>query len=561
MKPSFKFRHADEIAGTFVILAGILFVVAVVLAGRSQGWFEGSFRLKVIFDTTEGSYGLKEGAAVQVRNTVAGRVGKIQPSDEGIMGTTLIIKERFRPFITKTSVAKVKKTFGLAGDAYIEIERGKGGKVIEDGDTISCVKDEELMETAQKMIAEFQASLQPMLDDVQKIVDNVSDILSSIDKGEGVAGAVISDEDMRDDLTQIVSHLNKISADADASVAQVSNLLSNNLEQVNGIISDVAVMSGQTRQLMTNQVPRIIEGVPEMQEEVLSTIRESRKLIVGIQHNWLFRKYIKQDSNVVPLIPVVFGAVNDKKLQRRLEKGLGAARQSDDAKAIAHNAYNLAVVHLAEGDLAGADRLNTEARIACRTGKVSPASTYLLEAELARLSRDFKTAASLVRQAQSMLGKKDAETRVESRIILATIYLDAGDVDGAAAELKRAEAGNKKHNLPQYDAAIAGLHAGLCMHQGHQQEAADWFAKQADSLREVEDYGSMATALRQAGDVYSNIDMSASAAEYYYRAAVAIDAAGDSQRAQEILGLAETAAKSAGDALMLKRIHQMQQKK
>jgi phospholipid/cholesterol/gamma-HCH transport system substrate-binding protein len=556
MKQSFKFRHADEIAGAFVICAVILFVMAVILAGRSQDWFNGSFKLIVYFNTDDGSFGLQEGAAVQVRNTVAGRVGKIRPTEEGVMGTTFILKERFRPFITKNSVAKVKKKFGVAGDAYIEIERGKGGDVIEDGDIITCVKDEELMDSAQKMLDEFQKQMTPMLEEVEKIVKNAAGILESVDKGEGIAGAVVSDTDLRDNLTQIVDHMEGIADDAEITVSQVGMLLSNN---VNSIVGDVTIMTGEARRMFTNDIPQIVAGVPEMQSEMLRIMEESRRLIEAMQRHWLFRKYVRYDSETVPLIPVALGAAANDDLQRKLEKSLNAARLADDTSVISREAYNLAVCRLASGEIDKAAALNTEARLACRTSGHSAASTYLLEAELSRLVHEFDSAAKLVNQAVGLLGKNDKETKVEASIMLAAIYLDSGDIKGAAAELKNAEKLNKKLKLPQYSAAIFGLRAGIALRESRQEDAASYFASQATQLRKTGDFSSMTTALRQAADIYNNIGMQASAAEFYYRSSVSLKAQNKKARAAKTLKLAATAAEASGDELLIKRINQLQQ--
>jgi len=555
MKQKFKFRHADEIAGTFVIFAMALFVMAVVLAGRSQGWFDGSFKLEVVFDTPDGSFGLQEGAAVQVRNTDAGRVGKISPTESGMMGTTLVIKERFRPFVTKTSVAKVKKKFGVAGDAYIEIERGKGGDTIEDGDLIECIKDEELMDSAQKMLTEFESKLMPMLEETEKIVKNVANILESVDQGKGIAGAVVSDGDLRDDLTQIVAHLEGIADDAEVTISQASGLFTN---EIDSIMSDVAIMSAQTRKMMTNEIAQVMADVPELQEEVLQIITESRRLIEGLQHHWMVRKYIKYDSDMVPLVPVVLCMVDNSALRSKLEKQLVAARAEDDSESIARSAYNLAVCQLATGDLEKADELNTEARVACRSSGTSEASTFLLEAELSRLVREFDTAANLVKEGLDMLESRDKESQVEARIMLATIYLDANDLDAAYKETQRAERLNKKLELPHYSAAIMGLHARLALRQGDNEKAADYFSKQAESLREADAFDGMTTALRQTADIYSNMGMHASAAEYYYRAASSLLARKQNIKALNILELAKNAAKASGDELMIKRISQLE---
>lgn len=554
MKQKFKFRHADEIAGTFVIFAVVLFILGVVLAGRSQGWFDGSFKLKVVFETQDGSFGLQEGDTVKVRNTVAGRVGKIIPTEKGMMGTTLIIKERFRPFITKTSIAKVKKKFGVAGDSFIEIERGKSGDVVEDGDSIVCIKDEELMDSAQDMLAEFQSKMTPMLEDIQKITTSAANVLENVDAGKGIAGAVVSDSDMRDDLTQIVDHLESIAAEADVTVSQANGLFTN---EIDSIVQNAAIMSDQARKMMTNEIPEIVSGVPELQQEILGVTRESRRLIEGLQHNWLVRKYIKHDSDTVPLIPVALCMVDNKDVSLRLSKQLNEARASDDEKTIARDAYNLAVCELASGNVDKADQLNTESRLASRAAGTSTASTYILEAELFRQAREFDTAAKLVKEGLKIIKSKDKESQVEARIILTTIYLDSNDLDAATKELKRTEKSNKKLKLPQYSAAIAGLKARLALKQGKNEIAAGQFSEQAVYLREAGAFDNMTTALRQTADLYNNLGMDASAAEYYYRAGSSLLARGQKMKAKNLLNLAKTSAEASGDALLIKRINQI----
>ncbi len=555
MKQAFRFRHADEIAGTFVICAVAVFVLGVVLAGRSQGWFEGRFTLNVEFKTDEGSFGLQEGAIVQVRNTVAGRVGKMT-TEGGRMGTTLILKEGFRRFITTGSVAKVKKKFGVAGDAYVEVERGSGD-IVEDEDYIECVKDEELMETARKVLAELETTMLPMFEEVENIVASVASIMTRVEKGEGIAGAVVGDSELRDNITHIVAHLEGITGDAEEAVEQVGTLLTN---QVNAVVGDVTVMSDHAREMLTNDISRLTSGMHGLQNEAALTLRESRRLILAIQRHWLFRKYVKEDSGTVSLVPATLCVVKDPAVSRALEEALATARAADETERVAKNAYNLAICRLAEGDREGAEVLNTEARIAYRSAGTSAAGTYLLEAELSRLVREFDAAIALVQQALDIL-KKDAdkETQVEAQILMATIYVDAGDSERAARAVALAKRLNRKLALPQYAAALAGLDARIALREGDARAAAAAFAEQAGKLREAGALESMVTALRQAGDVYCNLGQSASAAEFYYRAANSLLAQGETLRATELLALAIPAAEAAGDALMVKRIRQLQQ--
>jgi tetratricopeptide (TPR) repeat protein len=234
---------------------------------------------------------------------------------------------------------------------------------------------------------------------------------------------------------------------------------------------------------------------------------------------------------------------------------------ADDMAAVSRDAYNLAVYNLASGDTDKAAGLNTESRIACRSSGRSEASTYLLQAELSRLVRDFDAAAELVKHAVTLIDKKDRETKLEAAVMSAAINLDAGDIESAVSDLKSADKLNKKQKNPLYSAAITGLRGGIALREGRQKEAAGLFAAQADYLRKTGDFDSMAGALRQAADIYSNLDMHVSAAEYYYRVASSLAARDMQKQAAENLDLAEKSARSAGDKLMLNRIRQMRANK
>ena len=156
----FRFRYASEIAGTFVLLSVAMLVAGILLAGRTQGWFERDFTLKTRFDTEEGAFGLQEGNEVRIRNTLAGRVGKIMPMADGSLQASFTLKNRFKPFLTRGAAAKIRKKFGVAGDSFVDLEAGKGGP-IQDGDVIDCKKDEEIMETARKMLTDRQTDFSP----------------------------------------------------------------------------------------------------------------------------------------------------------------------------------------------------------------------------------------------------------------------------------------------------------------------------------------------------------------------------------------------------------------
>ncbi len=556
MNREFKFRHANEIAGVFVITAVALFVVGIIFAGKSQGWFEPRFTLHMLFETTEGSFGLQEGALVMVRNTAAGRVGPILPTPDGLMGTTLVLKDRFRPFITTDSVAKIKKKFGVAGDSYVDIERGQGA-VIADGAYLECKKDEEILETAQRMLTEMQASLLPIFEQVETIIANAASIMAKVERGEGLAGAAIGDSALRDDVKALVVHLEGVAAHAEMATGQVGELLNH---EITRLVTNVETLSIQAAGLMSNEVPQLAAGTVKVQDEVSQTLAESRRLITALQRHWLFRKYVETEPERLPLVPTALSWPANAAQGLTRQAALAAARAADDTEAVAREAYNLAVYALGTEAPAQAAALLAESALASRSLGRQPPELLLLEAELLRRAGDTAKAAARGQTALDALRGRDSRLQqVEARILLATVYADAGDSVQARTELKAAHRTGKREDLPGVlSAALAGLEARIAFMEGKLQGAAEAHTEQARHLREAGALPEMAAALRRAGDLYGNLDQSATAADYYLRAAASLHAQDQAGPATQALALARGQAEITGDTLLLARIQALE---
>ena len=65
MNQPFKFRNVNQIVGLFVVLALLLLVTGIVLAGKAQRWFQPSLELRVRFPA-EGTLGVEKGAKIVI---------------------------------------------------------------------------------------------------------------------------------------------------------------------------------------------------------------------------------------------------------------------------------------------------------------------------------------------------------------------------------------------------------------------------------------------------------------------------------------------------------------
>lgn len=177
MDTTFKFRFVNEITGIFVLLAVALLAAGIFMAGRAQGLFERKFTLRVVFNSAEGSFGLKKGSEIRILNTAAGAVDRIEPTPDGAIAAVFALKERFHGFVRTSSRALVKKTLVITGDAYVEITVGdRKDPLIPDGGSIECVKDTEIVAQASAMLEEIRAQAIPALAKLQLFLDELPDL-------------------------------------------------------------------------------------------------------------------------------------------------------------------------------------------------------------------------------------------------------------------------------------------------------------------------------------------------------------------------------------------------
>jgi hypothetical protein len=463
MSRPIKFRYANEIAGAFVIIALGLFVGGVFLAGRSQGWFEGKFELMADFATAEGSFGLREGGEVWVMNTVAGRVAKIEPTGDGRMQGRLIIQNRYRPFIRTDSVARVKKKFGVAGDAYVDIEVGKGPEVV-DGSVIPCIKDEELMEIARKTLEDLQEDVLPMIEDSKEILSHVNTISAAIASGEGLAGAAVNDP------------------------------------------------------AMTAEVKEMLEGVNALVVASEDALHETTRLIKGAQKHWLIRKYVGDaDPEVVLSTSQIERGARDR-LVRAWTQGAAAGRLSNTPRQVALNALNLGYAALLGGRYDEAAGWLAEARFEMAAAGMSPVRGLLLAAEVARRRGDPGGALAILGDEEPR-GEVTRAERAAWHLQVARARLAAGEADAAGEALARAERHARKAKLDVLAAEAAEVHGELALAADRTAEAARRFDRAAGLFRDAGLYTAMCRALARAGRIYEQDGEADVAFDRYYRAA------------------------------------------
>ncbi len=291
----FQFRYVNEIVGGFVLLVVVLLLAAVIVAGRAQGWFEPVYRIHLDFPP-QGSLEVQIGTPVQILGATVGRVEEIDVDEDGFMTGLMTVKGDFYQFVRTDSQAIVKKKFGIAGDAFIEITKGSG-PALPTGAGLVAIKDSDLNELLEQLLSQVRDATLPLLESVKKAADeyaglaaelrspegallrvmaNVEAITRKIEQGEGPAGRLLGDPALADEIQGIVNQVAQILADVKAATVNLPP--------------------------MADTVNREVQDLPGTVWQTQQAIREAERLITGVQQHWLIRKHIPQ-AELTPLIP------------------------------------------------------------------------------------------------------------------------------------------------------------------------------------------------------------------------------------------------------------------
>ena len=504
MEKSFKFRYTNEIVGGFVFLALVIMVAGIFIAGRAQGWFERRDTLRVVFVTDEGAFGLKEGDEVKIRDTVAGNVGKISPTQEGTIEAVFQIKHRFLTLLKKGSVAKVRKKFGFAGDAFVEIVI-KGTEPLQDGDPIACTKDEELMDIAKNALTNIQEVVMPIMKETREVLANINQITGSIKNGDGMAGTLVKDNELAEEVKKVIGNVNSLMID--------------------------------TRE----------------------TVNETRKLIKGVQKHWLWRKYMDKDKGPELLVPLALSSMENDSDRNHFASELKSAREADDSGAIALNAYNLAVCMMEQGKTDDILPLIHEARAELAASKKSSLCTYVLESQALKKAGKVKEGLEVAQTAEGMIDRStDPAIAVQSKVITADLKILNGDIQATRAEMKKIEALTKKVESPVVQSMTEGLAARLYLAEDNPEAAAGRFDREAGLLKGAGLFEPMAQSFESSGKSYEQAKNYTAAADRYFRAGRSLYASGRQTGSKNDLKRAVDLAKQAGDRAMEDRIKEFQ---
>lgn len=272
--------------GIFIFLGTVLLVVSIFLIGSKESLFVSTIKIKTYFESIEGlktgapvrlsGYDIGNVSSIELADDNSGRVlvildiqdnmrhlirldSKAAVETEGIVGKKLVtitpgspnldviqdygfIKSK-SPLNISAVIDEAKQTLGYLkviaedfSEMSAKVNSGEGtlGKLINDDQlynaTVSITKtaDKSLDSLTTKFseisdyIVSFGENLKSIINNADETMISVKNIVTSIENGEGVAGALLKDKSMTDSVKSMITNFTRTAKNVDIATVKLA---------------------------------------------------------------------------------------------------------------------------------------------------------------------------------------------------------------------------------------------------------------------------------------------------------------------------------------------------
>jgi phospholipid/cholesterol/gamma-HCH transport system substrate-binding protein len=324
------FRYVSRRVGVLVLIAFGIFAIALLQAGVLRDLFRSTLSLRVILPDS-GLAGLNEGAAVQILGTNAGDVQEIVIDPERKFHAVVEIEKAMEPFVRRDSKVFIRKQFGIAGAAFLEITRGQGEPLDWDYAVLTAEGGEAPTESMGEILEDVRAKVLPIVDDVQRTTSAAGDLIAQLQApdgqlqtiladlgkvsgrlaaGEGTAGRLLADDAVVRELETTLSALSRQISRLDSIVAEFqttsgevaamsrtlgaqSERLPAMIESANAALAAFSQVMAEVERAMPEITGLVREtssasvALPTLLTQTQQTMTELKQLLVQLQGVWL----------------------------------------------------------------------------------------------------------------------------------------------------------------------------------------------------------------------------------------------------------------------------------
>jgi phospholipid/cholesterol/gamma-HCH transport system substrate-binding protein len=227
--------------GLLTLAALVVFAGAIFLIGDRQQLFSSKTQYQIHFTSAAG---LSRGGSVQLNGVNVGSVLAVElPADVAQEGITVTINvdRQYEQHIREDSLARIK-TLGLLGDKYVEITAGSPSSP-------RIPRGGEIAAAPATDVDKLMASGEDLLDNVLAMSVSLRNILTRMERGEGLLGELTAGEEgsgMRQSLESTLASLDSLLAKIDEGQGTLGLLFNDAglAQRVEGAVAELEVAVG-----------------------------------------------------------------------------------------------------------------------------------------------------------------------------------------------------------------------------------------------------------------------------------------------------------------------------
>ena len=280
-------KKIEQLAGIFLLVPLVGFIFGLYEIAVHQHVFDRRFHLYTILDQ---SYGIVPGTPVMLAGLNVGEVDGLDFTKLNQIKVSMKVLSKYQDMIRKDSFVTIKKSGIISGDVSLRISIGTPW--------LPEVKNNARLRAETPLTMEqIMAKLNPTIVDLQRIVRNIADLSSSIDRGKGTVGAILKKQEIYDELQGTAVNIRKTSENIKVVAGDLPRLVA----QLQSIVDDV--------KKATPALPEITGKTTTILKTTGETLDTTQSILNGIKQSWPVRNLIPPPSPPIPTLgPVDRGA-------------------------------------------------------------------------------------------------------------------------------------------------------------------------------------------------------------------------------------------------------------
>ncbi len=297
----------NQAVGAMVLICVALFIGAMVNAGLLKEWFQTSLTLRIVLPE-DGTMGLSQGSEVQILGTRAGEIRRIIIDPSQRMHAEARIDSQMKPFLRRDSQIVIRRQFGIAGNAYVDISRGRGPELDWGYAVLTAGTDRAPTDSIGQIIDEVHSRIVPILDELQKVAANINtavgpsgplhktlestaSVAQRIERGEGSVGKLLADDKMAADFAATLAAAQEAVAHANGLVAELEKNakdthIASILQRTDAMLASLQVVTRNLAAASPN-IASSTDAVPALLLQTESTARELELMLGQLRRSWL----------------------------------------------------------------------------------------------------------------------------------------------------------------------------------------------------------------------------------------------------------------------------------